>query len=316
MNRGPARLLPGPRGTCFDLWMRKIAVVVPVVLGLAAPGAAEAQSYEAPKPIDVPTTPVPQGPPPPATPPKKPEPPKPTTVSPAAPPAKKDEPSKDGAKDEPKKPVNYNNDGVFKVSGSSTNLAAPKGTPAKATGGGAGPVAGKGGKVAKANAQIVAQWPGFRMTEDGGSEVMVEFSKTVAPPTRFEAAGTVTYVFKGAIVLKHNNQNPLLTGHFNTPVVSARLVPKKGELHLVIDLRAAAAGGATSGVRAGSDPGAMQFFAKFPSGSYLPKDADDQPMLGPSSVKLKGTGKDATKTEVPAPPPEKKTGGSKPGPKE
>lgn len=311
MSRIAAGLLPGPRGTCFDLRMRKIAVVVPVVLGLAAPGAAEAQSYEAPKPIDVPTTPVPQGPPP-AAPAKKPDAPKPTAASPATPPAKKDEPPKDGAKDE-KKPVYYNNDGVFKVSGSNTNLAAPKGAPPKGTGGTGG--VAKGGKVAKANAQIVAQWPGFRMTEDGGSEVMVEFSKTVAPPTRFEAAGTVTYVFKGAIVLKHNNQNPLLTAHFNTPVVSAKLVPKKGELHLVIDLRAAAAAGATSGVRAGSDPGAMQFFAKFPSGSYLPKDADDGPMLGPSSVKLKGTGKDATKTEVPAPP-EKKTGGSKPGPKE
>lgn len=297
--------------------MRKIAVVVPVVLGLAAPGAAEAQSYEAPKPIDVPTTPVPQGPPPPAAPPKKAEP-KPTPTP--SPTAKKDDApkdpgkdAKDPGKDEPKKPVFYNNDGVFKVSGSNNNLAAPKGTPVKGGGGG---VVGKGGKVAKANAQIVAQWPGFRMTEDGGSEVMVEFSKAVAPPTRFEAAGTVTYVFKGAIVLKHNNQNPLLTGHFNTPVVSARLVPKKGELHLVIDLRAAAAAGAASGMRAGSDPGTMQFYAKFPAGSYVPKDADDEPMLGPSSVKLKGTGKDATKTEVPAPPVEKKTGGSKPGPKE
>lgn len=311
MNGGRRGDLPEPGGTCFDRRMRKLAVVVPVVLGLAAPQAAEAQSYEAPKPIEVPTTPVPQSPPPATPPPKKAEP-KPAPAPTTATPKKGDDPPKDDKAE--KKPVNYNNDGVFKVSGTGTNLAAPKGTPAK--GGGTAP-AGKPGKVAKANAAIVAQWPGFRMTEDGGSEVMVEFSKNVAPPSRFEAAGTVTFVFKGAIVLKHNNQNPLLTGHFNTPVSSARLVPKKGELHLVIDLRAATSAAGTTGMRAGGEPGSMQFFAKFPAGSYLAKDADDEPMLKPSTTKLKGTGKDASKSEAPPPPPEKKpTGGAKPGPKE
>jgi len=305
--------LPGPGGTCFDRRMRKLAVVVPVVLGLAAPQAAEAQSYEAPKPIDVPTAPVPQGPAP-APPPAKKAEPKPAPAPPATSPKKTEDAPKDDKEKAEKKPVAYNNDGVFKVSGTGTNLAAPKGTPAK--GGGTAP-AGKPGKVAKANAAIVAQWPGFRMTEDGGSEVMVEFSKNVAPPSRFEAAGTVTFVFKGAIVLKHNNQNPLLTGHFNTPVSSARLVPKKGELHLVIDLRAATSAAGTTGMRAGGEPGSMQFFAKFPAGSYLAKDADDEPMLKPTTTKLKGTGKDASKSESPPPPPEKKpTGGAKPGPKE
>ena len=287
--------------------MRKLAVIVPMVMALGVPGAATAQTYEAPKPIDVPTTPVPQGPAP-APPPKK-DAPKPAPIAPkkdAAPP--KDEGDK-GDKGDKKAPPVFNNDGVFKVSGTGTNLAAPKGKPGKGA-------VGSIGKAAKKDPGIVAEWPGFRMTEDGGSEVLVEFSKGVGAPTRFDAAGSVTFVFKGAIVLKHNNQNPLITLHFNTPVASARLIPKKGEVHLVIDLRAGVTAAPANGMRPGSDPGSLQFFAKFPSGTYVSKDADDEPMLGPNP-KLKGSGKDKGDEEEPPKKPAKKPkGGAKPGPTE
>ncbi len=289
--------------------MRKLAVMVPMVWALGAPGAANAQSYEAPPPIDVPTNAVPQGPVPPPPPPPKKEAPKPAPVSaPKKEAAPKDEGDK-GDKGDKKAPPVFNNDGVFKVSGTGTNLAAPKGKPA-----GKGPV-GSIGKAAKKDPGIVAEWPGFRMTEDGGSEVLVEFSKSVGAPTRFDAAGSVTFVFKGAIVLKHNNQNPLITLHFNTPVASARLIPKKGEVHLVIDLRAGASAAPANGLRPGGDPGSLQFFAKFASGAYVSKDADDEPMLGPNQ-KLKG-GKDKgdDEKEPPKKPVKKPKGGAK-GPTE
>ena len=116
---------------------------------------------------------------------------------------------------------------------------------------------------------------------------MVEFSKAVVAPSEHKAAGTITYVFKGAHVIKSNNQNPLLTMHFNTPVLSARLVPKKGELHLVIDLRPGVDAIPGAGMRAGAEAGGQQFFVKFPSGSYLPKnDADvEDPYVKKSSKK-------------------------------
>jgi len=245
-----------------------LALIPATVVALAS--AASAQ--EAPPPIDVPTTPVPQGPAPKAPPPAAKPAPKapPPAPSPATP--KKDEtsaPAKDGKPSDGSEAPKFNNEGVFKVSG----------TPGSGNVGGKKPTAATtvGKKVAKVSNAIVAEWPGFRNTPDGGSEVMVEFSKAMVSPSEHKAAGTITYVFKGAHVIKSNNQNPLLTVHFNTPVLSARLVPKKGELHLVIDLRPGVDAIPGAGMRAGAEAGGQQFFVKFPAGSYLPKndEADD-----------------------------------------
>ncbi len=188
---------------------------------------------------------------------------------------------------EEKKPTNYNNEGTFKVSGSKGS-GAVSGAKSKAK---AEPAA-KPSKAAakKAPGANVAQWPGFRLTDDGGSEVMVEFSSNPATPTEHRAAGSVTYVFKGAHVIKSNNQNPLLTVHFNTPVISARLVPKKGELHLVVDMRPGANAIPMFGLRGSSDGDGQQFFVKFASGAWLPKGAENEEIKAAPTQKLKGSG--------------------------
>ncbi len=278
-----------------------------VVLGLAAPAVAAAQSYEAPPPIAVPTgevkqdtNPVPQGaqpapkPPPPKAAPKPAEvaPPKTSSAAPAS--DKKDE----GEKPPPK----YDNEGVFKLSGTKGSTAT---TLAKKT------------TKAKAAKDVpVAEWPGFRMLEGGASEVIVEFSKEPSAPTEHRAAGSITYVFKGAQVARANNKNPLITVHFDTPVSSARLVNKKGELHLVISLRPGVDVAPTTGVRAPGDGAGKQFFVKFPSGSWLPQAVGEEPV---PTQKLKLEGQPAEpKPPEPAKPEEKKpaNGGSKTGPQQ
>jgi hypothetical protein len=268
-------------------------------------------------PIDVPTTPVPQGPitPPPAAPPKapapKPAPPPPTTggSKTAAPAEPKKEPTEDSTA--PK----YNNEGVFKISGSKGPgvVGTAKGAKQPASGS-AKTATTKGAKKTTAN---VAQWPGFRLTEDGGSEVMVEFSSNQPAPTEHRAAGSVTYVFKGAHVIKSNNQNPLLTVHFNTPVLSARLVPKKGELHLLVDLRPGANVTPSSGLRASSDGDGQQFFVKFPSGAWLPKGAENEEISPAPTQKLKNKPESEKKSDTPpstAPTTPKTESGGKTGP--
>ncbi len=169
-------------------------------------------------------------------------------------------------------------------------------------------------KVTKKTSGNVAQWPGFRLTEDGGSEVMVEFSSNPASPTEHRAAGSVTYVFKGAHVIKSNNQNPLITVHFNTPVISARLVPKKGELHLVVDMRPGATATPLFGLRASADGDGQQFFVKFPSGSWLPKGAENEE-IGPAPAQKLDNKSEKSKNENSASDAKPKTeSGGKTGP--
>jgi len=287
-----------------------------IALGLFTPslGSAQVSKDNSSPPIDVPTTPVPQGtaalppPPPAAKPPPKPAPAAPPPVSTAAP-ASPSEPKKDnGDATTPK----YNNEGVFKISGSKgpgiVGGAKAKGAKEPA----AAPAPGKTKTTAKgkkSTATNVAQWPGFRLTEDGGSEVMVEFSQNPASPTEHRAAGSITYVFKGAHVIKSNNQNPLLTVHFNTPIVSARLVPKKGELHLVIDMRPGVNVQPSSGLRASSDGDGQQFFVKLPSGAWLPKGAENEEIGPAPTQKLKNKGEKKSDTLPPAATPKTESGG-------
>jgi hypothetical protein len=289
---------------------RRVLISVPLVVGLALPVSAQ----EAPPPIDVPTTPVPQGPTPPPPAPAKPKPaPAPApgpAPAPAAPKGSGEAPAGDAS---PKEPIKYNNEGVFKVSGSSGSgivggQKQPKGAKPGAT-------AQKGTPGKKAASNItVAQWPGFRMLDDGSSEVLVDFSRDPVAPTEHKAAGSTTYVFKGAHVIKHNNKNPLITVHFNTPVMSVRLVPAKGALNLVIDMRPGANVTPTTSVRAGEGGESKIFAVKFPAGSYLPAGAEDAEDPTPTQ-KLKNKGKKEAPSTTP-PPPATGGGAKKPGPSE
>jgi hypothetical protein len=83
----------------------------------------------------------------------------------------------------------------------------------------------------------VATLPGFEMLADGSSRLFVQLTQNV-PVEEKRAAGTVTYVLKGAHVTKYNNERPLVTVHFNTPVSRARLIPSGHDLLFIVDLRA------------------------------------------------------------------------------
>jgi len=82
--------------------------------------------------------------------------------------------------------------------------------------------------------------PGFGLTADGGSRLFVPLSSKVEVEER-RSEGTITYVLKRASVRVRNNTHALVTEHFNTPVLRARLVPRGADVHLVVELRAATA---------------------------------------------------------------------------
>ncbi|HLK38496.1 MAG TPA: hypothetical protein VKU41_17155 [Polyangiaceae bacterium] len=124
-------------------------------------------------------------------------------------------------------------------------------------------------RAARHGDEADALMPGFETLADGSSRLFVELSKPVAYETR-TARGAITYVLKGARIEKRNNENPLVTVHFNTPVTSARLVPHGHDLYFVVDLRANVQPTVT--VDAGKDGGSMMRI-EFPKGDYLPAPA-------------------------------------------
>lgn len=75
------------------------------------------------------------------------------------------------------------------------------------------------------------------MLDGGASRLFVRLSAPV-PVDAQKGKSSLTFVLKGAHVATRNNLRALETVHFNTPVVRARLVPKKDELHFVVELRA------------------------------------------------------------------------------
>lgn len=114
-----------------------------------------------------------------------------------------------------------------------------------------------------------ASFPAFSATEGGGSRIAVHLS-AVVPVEEHKAAGSVTYILKGAHVRRGNDTNPLVTVHFNTPVLQARLVPHGADLHVVIDLRSEATptfkmSPATQGTTA-------ELEVAFPKGNYVTGD--------------------------------------------
>ena len=145
--------------------------------------------------------------------------------------------------------------------------------------------------------EVVATLPGFEMLADGGSRLFVQLTKSVdvtqakAAPhagkmhhTKVASAAAkgaaklgvphatslLTITLKGTEIVKRNNENALVTVHFNTPVVRARLAPAGRDLRLVIELRSDV------------DPqvhvvpakdGAALLQVDFPGGNYLPAGA-------------------------------------------
>jgi hypothetical protein len=160
-------------------------------------------------------------------------------------------------------------------------------------GGAAAPRPPHGHRNAKATTGAVATYPGFAMRDDGGSRVFVQLTKAV-PVEEHKAAGQITYVLKGAHVTERNNENALVTVHFNTPVSRARLRPVGHDLALTIELRGAAS--PTYKVEGGTD-GGSRLVVDFPEGQFLDNDGEPLRAAG-SQVYLDGqspTGRSASR---------------------
>ena len=127
--------------------------------------------------------------------------------------------------------------------------------------------------VVPAAAGPVATLPGFEMLAEGGSRLFVELSQPVQVDER-KVRGSLTYVLHGAHVTVHNNTNPLVTVHFNTPVASARLVPSGHDLLFVVSLRADAT--PTWKINPGKE-GSSILTVDFPKGSWVSGAAQSQP---------------------------------------
>lgn len=128
------------------------------------------------------------------------------------------------------------------------------------------PEASAKGATHAAEPSAGATMSGFETLADGSTRLFVELSKPVTYETK-AAKGSVTYVLKGARVLKRNNTNPLVTVHFNTPVTQARLVPHGHDLWFILDLRASVEPSVS--MDAGKDGSAVMHVA-LPKGDYLP----------------------------------------------
>lgn len=79
---------------------------------------------------------------------------------------------------------------------------------------------------------------GFHVFDDGSSRIWVRLTRAVNVEEH-ATRGKVTFVLKGAEVPGRNNKNPLITSHFTSSVMSARLVANKHDAELVINLKRA-----------------------------------------------------------------------------
>lgn len=145
----------------------------------------------------------------------------------------------------------------------------------------------------------MATLPGFEMLADGASHLFVQLSQNVdVQETR--SGNRVTYLLKQARVVHRNNENSLVTTFFNTPVERARLLPAKGGLDFVIDLRANVT--PTWKVSPAKDNSAI-FEVVLPKGDYLKGAA--QPS---QDAEGEGDGASANAPAPPTPPPPLRTG--------
>ncbi|MDP9001344.1 MAG: hypothetical protein M3O46_14680 [Myxococcota bacterium] len=138
-----------------------------------------------------------------------------------------------------------------------------------------------------------AVMPGFETLADGSTRLFVDLSKPATYDTK-RGPSAITYVLKGVHVDRRNNQNPLVTIHFNTPVTSARLVPHGRDLWFVVDLRAMVA--PTTNMDADKD-GAATLHVAFPKGDYLPRQS-----TGSSSSTASSDASRASSPQSEAPP--------------
>ena len=120
---------------------------------------------------------------------------------------------------------------------------------------------------------------GFETLADGLTRVYVDLSRPVTYDAK-AGRSTLTYILKGVHVDRRNNQNPLVTVHFNTPVTSARLSPHGRDVWLLVDLRASVQ--ATAKMETTKD-GVVELQIDFPKGDYVAPVAEGQSATGASA---------------------------------
>ncbi len=126
----------------------------------------------------------------------------------------------------------------------------------------------------------VATLPGFEMLPEGGSRLFVEISEPVGVEEK-KTSRTLKYVLKGAHIVHRNNENALVTVHFNTPVARARLLPSGRDLVFAVDLRAEAVP-AWKVVNVNDGSATLQI--DFPKGNFLPpREGNDAATSGESA---------------------------------
>ena len=102
------------------------------------------------------------------------------------------------------------------------------------------------------------------MTDDGGSRV---FLQTTTPIEYKQKNGKkrITLTFKGTRVFLSNNQNPLVTLHFNTPLRKAYLKKARKDSQLVLELKEEAE---ISVMQVNIEDGYSYLFVDFPAGNW------------------------------------------------
>ncbi|MCC7539393.1 MAG: hypothetical protein IT379_24425 [Deltaproteobacteria bacterium] len=110
----------------------------------------------------------------------------------------------------------------------------------------------------------VVTWPGFQMT-DAGSRVFIQLTQPVVVQEQ-QGVRSLTVTLRGARISVFNNRRPLVTTHFNTPVLRARLQQRRRDVLLVIELRDTVTPTITQGT--GVD-GYHFLFIDFPPGTYV-----------------------------------------------
>jgi hypothetical protein len=160
----------------------------------------------------------------------------------------------------------------------------------------------------------LATFPGFEQLPDGGSRLFVQLNQAV-PVEERKAAGSVTYVLKGAHLRVHNDANALVTVHFNTPVFRARLAPQGNDLLFILELRSAVT--PTFKMVANQDK-TSTLQIDFPKGDFISGDgsetlpAETRPTRAPGKGPKGAKGGKGTPSAPPPPPPPADDNGTNP----
>lgn len=89
------------------------------------------------------------------------------------------------------------------------------------------------------NARSVVTYVGMRTSERGGTVIYADLSGPATLEVSGAGSNELRYRLVGSSVTLRNNTNPLLAQYFDSLVESARLVPEKDAVVLVVKLRRA-----------------------------------------------------------------------------